>query len=159
GDCDVLTDFGGAGVSRCTKNALCIRRLLQFPGERVFAAAAPNDKNFHHDQFDCRGSRAGCEKLLNLKATRLSTSLKACPAATAIVRGHVIRRARSTIPIFPCAESPAASRECRFARPPVSCAGRELCRSVDHQNQRLCLPPANQRFLPGCPFPPIQPAL
>jgi hypothetical protein len=65
--------------------------LLQFPCERVFAATAANDKNFHSDGLDCRDSRAGCEKLLDFRTT-------------VIARGQVIRLARPTIPIFLCAE-------------------------------------------------------
>src|SRR5439155_20768975 len=81
GNRHILSDFGSAGVSRRTKNALCAWRLFQFPCERVFAATAANDKDFHSERLDCRDSRAGRETRLDFRTT-------------VIAREQVIRPAR-----------------------------------------------------------------
>ena len=78
---DIFRDRGRAGISGRTKYAIDRRRLFQFPNQRVLAAAAPDDKNFH------------------------------CPTVVAsAVRGYLVNErrailpARSVIPISQCAE-------------------------------------------------------
>src|SRR5437763_9758329 len=60
-DRDILADLFGPGISWRTKNAVHAGRLLQFPGERVFAAAAADDEDFHGNAASLgNGANASC---------------------------------------------------------------------------------------------------
>ena len=73
-DRNVLGNRGGAGVARRAQHLIDLRRLLQFPGERVFPAAAADHKNFHF-VFDLTVEAA-------VSAARIFRSAGGTPATT-----------------------------------------------------------------------------